>query len=298
MTQKEKYIWLIDTIYRAKEITLEELSYKWRDYIGGNVDDKLHRATFNRWRDAIYLQFKLDIKCNRKNNKYYISNPEVIEEDKLKKWMLDTFATGNMLSENLDISDRILVNSIPSGLDYLKPIIEAMKKNRKVLIEYLQYEKDYSSTFPIEPYCVKLFEGRWYLLGRNNFGKVRVYCLDRINDLVTLDETFILPKDFDEAFDSHYGIIIGNDIEPQIVVIRAFGIQKEYLKSLPLHKSQKLKEDTEKYADFSLYIAPTFDFQQKLLSFGSAIEVIKPVELRNEIKSKVAEMAMIYNQNH
>lgn len=84
MTQKEKYIWLIDTIYRAKEITLKELSYKWRDYIGGNIDDKLHRATFNRWREAIALQFKIDIKCNRSNNKYYISNPEVIEEDKLK----------------------------------------------------------------------------------------------------------------------------------------------------------------------------------------------------------------------
>lgn len=297
MTQEQKYVWLIKTIYDAKEISLKEISQKWRDDNGLGPDYELPRATFYRWKDAIWEQHGINIVGNQSTKKFSIQNREIIKEGTVIKWMLDTLATGTLINQNLNMSNRILVNNIPSGLDYLKPIIEAMKKNRKIEIEYRQFGNDYGCTFPIKPYCVKLFEGRWYLLGKNNFGKIRVYSLDRIDDLVILDETFQLPKDFDAAFDFHYGIIIGNDIEPQRVVFRAFGVQKEYIKSLPLHESQKLEEDTEKYADFSLYIAPTFDFQQKLLSFGSSVEVIKPIELRNEMKNWIAEMTEIYNRN-
>ena len=295
MTQEQKYVWLIKTIYDAKEISLEDISHKWRDDNGFGAGYKLPRATFYRWKDAIWEQHGINIVGSQSTKKFSIKNPEVIEKGSVIKWMLDTLATGTLINENLDMSDRILVNNIPSGNDYLKPIIKAMKKNRKIEIEYKQFGNDYSSTFPIEPYCVKLFEGRWYVLGKNNFGNIRVYCLDRIYDLSLLDETFNLPKDFDAAFEYHYGVMIGSDIERRYIVLRAYGVQKDYIKSLPLHKSQKLEEETEKYADFSLYVAPTFDFQQKLLSFGSSVEVIKPIELRNEMKNWVAEMAKLYN---
>ena len=294
MTQEQKYVWLIKTIYDAKEISLKEISQKWRDDNGYGPDYKLPRATFYRWKDAIYEQHGIYIVGNQSTKKFSIENREVIEKGSVIKWMLDTFATGTLINENLEMSHRILVNNIPSGNDYLKPIIEAMKENRRIEIEYKQFGNDYSSTFLIEPYCVKLFEGRWYVLGKNNFGKVRVYCLDRIIDLDTLDETFELPKDFDSDFDSHYGVVIGSDMKRRYIVLRAYGVQRDYIESLPLHKSQEIIDETEKYADFSLYVAPTFDFQQKLLSFGSAVEVIKPIELRNEMKKWVAEMAKMY----
>ena len=44
--------------------------------------------------------------------------------------------------------------------------------------------KTHGYTFPIEPYCVKLFENRWYVLARNNRDEMRVYGLDRIEDCV------------------------------------------------------------------------------------------------------------------
>lgn len=296
MTQKEKYIWLIDTIYRAKEITLEELSYKWRDYIGGNVDDKLHRATFNRWREAIALQFKLDIECNRSNNKYYISNPEVIEDDKLKKWMLDTFATGNIINDNFIMSDRIIVPQIPSGKDFLGPIINAMKANHKILITFRKFGDKFTSTFTIEPYCLKLFEQRWYVLGKNNRNEERIFGLDRILEIKELDEKFILPKGFDatEYFSPYYGVITEYHGKPESIIIRAYDNHKHYLNSLPIHESQTIIEDTNDYADFSLRIVPTFDFYLKLLSYGGLIEVIQPETVRKGMIKYVEELANLY----
>ena len=80
-------------------------------------------------------------------------------------------------------------------------------------------------------------------------------------------------------------------------VIRANEDHKHYLKSLPLHHSQCLIEDCGEYADFELYLAPTFDFVMKLLQFGSLIEVISPATLRSSMKSRIAEMYQLYKND-
>lgn len=72
--------------------------------------------------------------------------------------MLDSFAVSNLISENLSLKDRILVSKIPSARDYLTRLLEAMRENRVVTITYCGFNKSGSYTFPIEPYCVKLFK--------------------------------------------------------------------------------------------------------------------------------------------
>lgn len=165
MTQLQKYIWLIDTIRRAGKISLEEISSR-RERNKDLSDYKpLSRTTFNRWKDAIFSQFGIIISCQRSGGYfYYIENPEDIDEDELKKWMLDSFAISNLIGENLSLKDRIIVNQIPSAQSHLATLLEAMQGNRVVLITYCGFNKKRSYTFPVEPYCVKLFENRWYLL--------------------------------------------------------------------------------------------------------------------------------------
>lgn len=128
---------------------------------------------------------------------YYISNPEDIDEDKLKKWMLDSFAVGNIIGENLSLKGRILVDEIPSGRDHLTTILDAMKENRVVNITYRPFKKERNYTFPIEPYCVKLFDNRWYVLGHNNRDEIKIYALDRLESVEPTSTLFKLPKDFD-----------------------------------------------------------------------------------------------------
>ena len=287
MNQLQKYTWLIDTIRRAGKISHKDLSDRWsrnKDFSDGH---ELHRATFNRWRDAIYEQFGIMIDCQKVGGYlYYISNPEDIDEDKLKKWMLDSFAVGNAIGENLSLKGRILVDEIPSGRDHLTTILEAMKENRVVNISYRPFKKEHSYSFPIEPYCVKLFDNRWYVLGHNNHDEIKIYGLDRLESVEPTDTLFKLPKDFDatEYFATKFGVVIGYDVKPERIVIRANEDHKHYLKSLPLHHSQRLIKDYGEYADFELYLSPTYDFIMKLLHVGSMIEVISPASLRKEMK--------------
>lgn len=295
--QLQKYTWLIDTIRRAGKISHKELSEKWERNKDLSDCKPLYRATFNRWRDAIFEQFGIMIDCQKVGGYlYYIANPEDIDEDKLKKWMLDSFAVGNLIGENLSLKGRIIVDEIPSGRDHLTTLLEAMKENRVVDITYHPFNKPHGYTFQIEPYCVKLFENRWYVLARNNRDEIKIYGLDRIDEIEVTDATFKLPKDFEAEnfFTNAFGIVIGNNVKPERIVIRAYDDHKYYLRSLPLHHSQREIGDCDRYADFELYLSPTFDFTMKLLHAGAMIEVISPASLRSVMKSWIADMNRLY----
>lgn len=301
MTQLQKYTWLIETIRRAGKISHRDLSDKWERCKDLSDCKPLHRATFNRWRDAIFSQFGIIIDCQRVGGYlYYIANPEDIDEDELKKWMLDSFAVGNLIGENLSLKDRILVDQIPSGRDHLTTILEAMKENRVVNIEYKAFKYSRSFKIPVEPYCVKLHENRWYMLGHNlSKDTIRLYGLDRIESIVITDKEYKMPKGFSASkhFSNYFGIVIDDRVKPERVILRTDKKQTPYLKSLPLHHSQRLIEDTGEYADFELYLSPTYDFVMKLLQTGAMIEVIEPMSLRKAMKGWIYEMNELYKND-
>ena len=301
MLQLQKYTWLIETIRKAGKISLEEISDRWERNKDLSDYKPLSRATFNRWKDAIFSQFGIIISCQRAGGYlYYIENPEDIDEDELKKWMLDSFAVSNLISENLSLKDRILISQIPSARNHLATLLEAMRENHVVTITYCGFNKSESHKFPIEPYCVKLFENRWYVLAHNTrYDDCRIYGLDRIEDLEITAEIFKIPKDFSakDYFSDYYGIVTEKNTKPQQIVLRVYRSHVPYVQSLPLHRSQRLLEDKGEYADFELFLAPTFDFIMRLLSAGAMIEVISPVSLRKTMKEWVSGMYNLYKND-
>lgn len=297
MTQLKKYIWLVETIISAVRISHKELSDKWERTKELSDGRPLHRGTFNRWREAIFDNFGIEIKCQlRGGYLYYIDNSEDIGGDKLKKWILDSFSIGNLISESLSLKDRILVEPIPSGHNYLPTLLGAMKDNYKVKTFYQPYNKEQGKEYVLEPLCVRLFENRWYVLGLNNYNEIKIYALERIKSIETTRQSFKLPKDFDasEYFANYFGIVLDDSLKLQRIVIQANKQSKEYIKSLPLHHSQRLIEESEDYADFEFYLIPTYDFVMKLLRHGAMVEVLKPESLRDTMRGWIRDLHEIY----
>lgn len=70
-----RYVWLVDTIRRAGNVTLEEINRKWMEERTLRLESErdLPERTFHRHRQAIADIFGIDILCNRYNgNTYYI----------------------------------------------------------------------------------------------------------------------------------------------------------------------------------------------------------------------------------
>ena len=104
------------------------------------------------------------------------------------------------------------------------------------------------------------------------------------------DETFEMPADFSpqDYFSEYYGVLT-DDTPMAHVVIRAHRWTPDYLRTLPLHHSQREIASTEHYTDFSFDIRPTADFLGQLLSHGDGIEVLEPQELRQKMRQMIAE---------
>lgn len=281
----KEYIWLVNTIYEAKAITLAEINERWlQTEMSEGIP--LSRTTFHRHRIAIEEIFGLYIDCEKKNgNKYYIGNDYVLREDSVQNWMLSTLSVSNTLGESQSLHQRILLENIPSGGEQLQLVIKAMKENRSLMITYRRYGAPASSSCKIEPYCIKLFRQRWYMVGKLSNGWLATYSLDRIEDIFMMEAKFKVPEDFDAAkyFRDSYGIVVDSNLPLEKVVLRAYGNERYYLRDLPLHHSQREIGKTEEYTDFELHIKTTFDFKTQLFSRGAWLQVIEPQSLADEM---------------
>ena len=284
----KQYIWLADIIHRMKRLTLNEINERWMqtDMSGGLP---MSRTTFNRHRLAIEEMFDLCIGCKESGRKsyYYIENIDVLENDKLQHWMLDALSIGKLLMENITLKDRIVLEKIPAGKHFLNPIIDAMKQNRKLVLTYRKFGQEEPYTITVEPYAIKVFKQRWYLMAKNYKRSLpTIYALDRVLSLQVTDELFEFPEDFstERFFKDFYGVLCHADEEVERIVIRAYPPLTHYLRTLPLHHSQKELQSTPEYADFEFYLHPTFDFLQELFAQTHEVEVLEPLRLRNSMK--------------
>ena len=284
----KQYIWLADIIHRMKRLTLNEINERWMqtDMSGGLP---MSRTTFNRHRLAIEEMFDLCIGCKESGRKsyYYIENIDVQEKDNLQHWMLDALSIGNLLMDNISLKDRIVLEKIPAGKHFLNPIIGAMKQNRKLVLTYRKFGQEEPYTITVEPYAIKVFKQRWYLLAKNYKRSLpTIYAMDRMLNVQETDELFEFPEDFstERFFKDFYGVLCHADEEVERIVIRAYPPLTHYLRTLPLHHSQKELQSTPEYADFEFYLHPTFDFLQELFAQTHEVEVLEPLRLRNSMK--------------
>ena len=293
----KQYIWLTDIIYRTGRITYQEINKRWIN-TDLSLGEPMNRATFKRYKDAIEELFNLNIVCDRKTNEYYIENEEILKNNTLQYWMLDSLSVSNMLMDSISLKDRILLENIPSGKEYLHLIIDAMKQEHKLEMEYRKFGRTVGHHVTVEPYAVKVFKQRWYLLAHDGKKEMpAVYALDRIVSLEESAETFQYPKDCSAEFffKDCYGVFYGTNDKAQRIVLRAYPPYINYLRTLSLHASQKELASTEEYADFEYYLRPTFDFKQELLAQGDEVEVLEPAELRQEMENTIKRMLKRYS---
>ena len=295
-----KYVWVIETIYRAKKISFNELNERWLSDREISRGVELSKRTFANWCYAIWDMFGIDIeneKCGE--YRYYIENVEDLRKNGLRSWLYKTFCVSNALANSQSIKDRIILEYVPSGQNYLKPIIDAMKENRVLDMTYQSYWRDEENDFKVQPYCVKLFKQRWYLVAKPDYEEAKpyIFSLDRIRKLHTTDEIFKMPKDWsaEDYFKDSYGIFVDTKVKPQFIKIKVNAGQANYIRDLRLHESQEEIECNDEYSIFRYLLRPQYDFIQELLWNGGDVEVLEPLELREEIVERIEHMMENYH---
>jgi len=288
-----QYIWIINTLRAYRQLTFEELNQKWQDdkVADGNP---LQRSSFNRHRDAILDMFGIIIDCDKSTYKYYISNRDVLCDDSIERWLFSTLTVHGMLADSAAVKERLVLENAPAGEQYLDIIIRAIRIDRRLRMGYKKFQAEgYEKV--VCPYALKLFRQRWYLLAQNDEKQMRIYALDRMTMVELTDDAFEMPADFSpQAYFSEYFGVLTNDTPIAHVIVRAHKWMPNYLRTLPLHHSQRELASTPDYTDFSYDIRPTSDFLGELLRHSEGIEVLEPLELREKMRQMIVETLKRY----
>lgn len=227
----------------------------------------------------------------------------MLRDGSVKSWVFATLNAGLTVSEYLAMHDDILLEEM-SHNDYLEPIIDAILKTVHIVFSYNRDETASKDDTDIEPYCIKLFEHHWYVVGhlpQKDFSSesFAVFDFDCIEDLKMTDRKFRRWKDFDAGvpFADCFGADLGHGLKKQIIQFRVFGPEQLSLKSHPIHSSQKIIAEGEDYTDYEIIIKPTLDFKRYILSGVPDLIILAPQSLIEEIKAMLQEEMNHYNDD-
>lgn len=263
-----------------------------------SLDLVLSKRTLQRDLKIIYSVYGVEIKYDRTLGRYKIINDK---QSIIQQRLLEAVDLYNALSLKDKISDKLIFEQRkPQGTEHLVSILKAIKDKKQIAFDYQKYWEDEVKHRTIEPRALKEHKQRWYAIGIDIIKKEpRIFGLDRIQNLEVTAVGFKHESiDVEQMFKHSFGIISPNDDKPVNIELTFNSFQAKYIKSLPLHHSQKIiKEDSDKVV-FSMFVVPTHDFKMELMSYGSSLLNIKPESLKNEIITQHKKSLKVLNKNN
>ena len=215
------------------------------------------------------------------------------DNDMFKQFRFAIDKIFNRMNISSEVKDEAIVNYVQfdqmetaSGSEYLPTILSAIKEKLKLFIHYKAFGKDKASENLVHPYLLKEYKHRWYLICYHEAkGKIITYGLDRVVKLESKKEVYKALKDFDPSLFFKYSFGITQiDEEPIEVELEFKGTQAEYIKSQPLHSSQKITKESPVVV--KLKVTLTHELVEQILSYGANVKVIKPEKLKQLIIEK------------
>jgi len=298
MSKKEsisRYSIIINTL-RKRSSTFKEIQEKLaleselQDY-----DFNISKRTFQRDVKDIDSIYSIAIEYDFSLKTYFI---DFEDQQDVKGRVLEAFDIFNALN----ISDR-LSNHIhfeqrkPQGTDHLFGLLHAIKNNLQLKFTYYKFWEDDLTERSVDPYALKEFKNRWYVVGNDpKNGVIKSFALDRLSDLVITNKKFYKPNAFqvNQYYKNSFGIISPNEDTPEDIVLSFTPFQGKYIKTLPLHHTQHIIRDTEEELRISLKLYITHDFFMEILSLGDKVKVIHPEKLKKQLLSTVNEVQKLY----
>lgn len=294
----KRYIWLLAFLTNVGAASKREIADAWQDDPLLNPDgEPLPDRTFYNHLKAIKAIFGIDISRSKENDKFRITRKENVYQDNMYINLFNT-VTFNTASDKYEpLRNRILFEEEPIiRPGSLSTILAAMKEGKKLEIKYRKFGEEETSGRIVSPYCIKYFKHRWYLLTKDEEGQWKTFALDpRMRKVSLTDQDFVFPADFDA--EEHFATAIGIETgEGKDILLKAYGKEADYLRSAPIHASQRRIAEGEGYSLFCLTNVneTSHELLQELLSRGDRIEVLGPRSLRQTLAGEVEKMRRLY----
>lgn len=290
----KRYLYIIERLTTVpsnfKDLHKHVMTKLENDDLGNNFE--YSSRTFDRDKKDIYDLFGILIQYNRKDKVYCID--EDIEDPSVSR-MIEAFSIHQALKEGNKLSPSIYLEKRKvTGTHLINGILYAIQNRFLISFTHTKFWDMEISQRRVKPLAIKESEHRWYLIAQDEKdGSVKNFGFDRITNLKFLDTTFkAVAFDIDKKYQHAFGV---ETYETAQKIVLSFTWQQgNYIKSFPLHSSQKLLKDTDEELMIELFIHPTNDIIMELLKYGANVKVLEPISLQNEIKKRILKMTQLY----
>ena len=246
----------------------------------------ISKRTFQRDIEDIAMLYNIEIVYDFSEKVYRIISQDIpVQQERI----IEAFETMNALRMSEKVSEYIQFEPRKTqGAEHLWGILHAIKNRRTLQVSYKKYWDNEFSVRTLHPYAIREYRFRWYLVAKDEGdNEIKTFGLDRIQGLEILPHKFTYPKDFsiEEYFKYAYGIIRPNYDNPEEVVLSFNAVQGKYIKSQPMHHSQKILKDTADELQISMLVFPSYDLVMDILSHGDNVRVLSPQSVIDEVTS-------------
>lgn len=185
------------------------------------------------------------------------------------------------------------------GKEYFDELFSAIYEKSPIKLNYQPFGKD-EREWLVHPYMLKEYRNRWFLIGRvgNNTQPSNIR-LDSIKGKIkNSKEPFIENDLFDPEtyFNNMIGVSFSETGLPEKIVFKISNRSAEYIRTKPIHRSQNiLKTYKDGSIQVEIMVIINYELISTLLSYGSALTIISPVSLRDEMKQTITEALNSYS---
>lgn len=288
----QRHLLVIKTL-KSKPCNFEEIRkylLSQQEITGDNFD--ISQRTFQRDLKEINTIYGIEIRYNKKEEWYEIA--EEVEEKPFER-IIEAFETLSALNFSNHVSSKLILEKRANkGTEHMHGLLYAIENSLEIIIKHQSYWKEQAEVRILQPIAIKESQNRWYLICFDTFKKdFRNFALDRITDLEISTLKF-KPINYDVTanYKNAFGI---ETYDTETIIVLNFNVfQARYIKSLPLHSSQKILFENEDYCRFEYFMHPTNDFIMEIMKYGENVKVEEPIELKEKIKHKIQKMLSLY----
>ena len=196
-----------------------------------------------------------------------------------------------------DLKNLIDVEKHPqiNGLEFIPDLLGAINERRVVEIQYQKFGDIRNNYYRLRPLLLKEDKHLWYLVGESiEKTRMTTLALDRIIELGISDEVFEeIALDAQTYFKHSFGITV-TDEEPIDIEIAFTRDQGNYVKTLRIHPTQEIVEDSKNQLLIKLKVKPSYEFYSKIISYGGAATIISPEHVKTQITELLKEALVNY----
>ena len=266
-------------------------------------DVEIGERTFQRDLAEIRSNFDIDIIYDEQRNGYYALKDSVLYLDQLL-YFIGLAESSDIALSTLKDKNRVLgyvsisPNPKSKGVEHIGWLLRAIQYRQVISITHYSYQTGEQTTYTVEPYLLKEFEGMWYLFAYcEDMKAFRTFGLDRLRQIQITDRIFQRIAELEhtaEKFNNVYGLVYEPDNNPNAPIeevrLKVSPVMMPYIQSLPIHSSQSINGDT-----ITLHLIINPELENKIMSYGEHIEVLSPPSLRNKIKERIMQSLTKYD---